>query len=68
MPARTPSQEKQRSRSYLGSGKNFDYAVSDYAVSYADQVEKDYEAFGVAVRAGRFPAETSASEIETAIR
>jgi Uncharacterized protein conserved in bacteria (DUF2252) len=53
---------------YLGSGKNFDYAVSDYAISYADQVEKDYEAFRVAVGAGRFPTETSASAIETAIR
>jgi uncharacterized protein (DUF2252 family) len=53
---------------YLGSGENFDYAVSDYAVSYAGQVEKDYNAFRVAVRAGRFPTETSASEIETAIR
>jgi uncharacterized protein (DUF2252 family) len=53
---------------YLGSGKNFDYAVSNYAVSYADQVEKDYDAFSVAARAGRFPTETSASEIETAIR
>jgi uncharacterized protein (DUF2252 family) len=47
---------------YLGSGKNFDSAVSDYAISYADQVEKDYEAFHAAVRAGRFPTETSASE------
>jgi uncharacterized protein (DUF2252 family) len=53
---------------YLGSGENFDYAVSDYAVSYAGRVEKDYNAFRVAVRAGRFPTETSASEIETAIR
>jgi uncharacterized protein (DUF2252 family) len=53
---------------YLGSGKSFDYAVSDYAVSYAGQVEKDYNAFRVAVRVGRFPTETSASEIETAIR
>src|SRR5262245_35813410 len=25
---------------YLGSGKNFDHAVSDYAISYSDQVEK----------------------------
>jgi uncharacterized protein (DUF2252 family) len=53
---------------YLGSGKNFDSAVSDYAISYADQVEKDYEAFRVAVRAGRFPTETSTSEVETAFR
>jgi uncharacterized protein (DUF2252 family) len=53
---------------YLGSNDNFDDAISDYALSYADQVEKDYEAFRGAVRAGRFPTETSASEIETAIR
>jgi len=53
---------------YLGSGKNLDYAVSDYAVSYADQVEKDYDAFRGAVHAGRFPTETSVSEIETAIQ
>jgi uncharacterized protein (DUF2252 family) len=53
---------------YLGSGNNFDDAIADYAVSYADQVKKDYEAFQAAVHAGRFPTETSSSEIETAIR
>jgi uncharacterized protein (DUF2252 family) len=53
---------------YLGLTENFDYAVSDYAVSYANQVEKDYEAFRVAVRAGRFPTETSASGVEAAVR
>jgi uncharacterized protein (DUF2252 family) len=53
---------------YLGSGNNFDDAVADYAVSYAGQVKKDYEAFQAAVRAGRFPTETSSSQIETAIR
>ena len=50
---------------YLGSGSNFDDAITDYAVAYADQVEKDYDAFHAAVRAGRFPTETSSSEIET---
>src|SRR6516165_6298859 len=50
---------------YLGSGSNFDDAITDYAVAYADQVEKDYDAFHAAVRADRFPTETSSSEIET---
>jgi uncharacterized protein (DUF2252 family) len=52
---------------YLGSGTNFEDAVADYAVSYADQVEKDYKAFQAAVRTGRFRTETSSSEIECAI-
>ena len=50
---------------YLGSGSNFDDAITDYAEAYADQVEKDYNAFHVAVRAGRFPTEASSSEIKT---
>ena len=50
---------------YLGSGSNFDDAITDYAVAYADQVEKDYNAFHAAVRAGRFPTEASSSEIKT---
>src|SRR5215467_3773736 len=49
---------------YLGSGSNFDDAITDYATAYADQVEKDYHAFHAAVRAGRFPTETSTSKIE----
>jgi len=52
-------------RGYLGSGSNFDDAITDYAAAYADQVEKDYDAFHAAVRAGRFPMERSSSEIET---
>jgi len=50
---------------YLGLGNNFDDAITDYAAAYADQVEKDYDAFHAAVRAGRFPAETSSSKVET---
>jgi hypothetical protein len=53
---------------YLGSGSNFDDAITGYAVAYADLVEKDYETFRSAVRVGRFPIETSPSEVETAIR
>src|SRR5262245_33243838 len=49
---------------YLGSGSSFDDAITDYAAAYADWVEKDYDAFHAAVRAGRFPTETSSSKIE----
>jgi uncharacterized protein (DUF2252 family) len=43
---------------YLGTSENFDESLRDYALGYADQVEKDYETFKRAVRAGRFPTET----------
>ena len=49
---------------YLGSGSNFDDAITDYAAAYSDQVQKDYDAFHAAVRAGRFPTEASSSKIE----
>ena len=48
---------------YLGSGSNFDDAITDYAAAYANQVEKDYDAFHAAVGAGRFPTETPSSEV-----
>ena len=35
---------------YLGKGDTFDHAIADFAVSYADQVERDYENFVKAVR------------------
>ena len=41
---------------YLGSGPVFDEALTQFAVAYADQTERDYETFVRAVRAGRFPA------------
>jgi uncharacterized protein (DUF2252 family) len=53
---------------YLGSSDTFDVAIRDYAVGYADQVEKDYETFREAVRNGRFPVEPRPSEAEQAIR
>jgi uncharacterized protein (DUF2252 family) len=53
---------------YLGAADNFDDALTDYAVAYADQVEADYHAFRAAAKAGRFPTETTRSEMETAIR
>jgi uncharacterized protein (DUF2252 family) len=39
---------------YLGGGDSFDRAISDFARSYADQNERDYEAFSAAADSGRF--------------
>ena len=41
---------------YLGSGAAFDRALVDFAVTYANQTERDYETFVRAVRAGRLQA------------
>jgi uncharacterized protein (DUF2252 family) len=53
---------------YLGSTDKFDEAMGDYAVAYADQVERDYEAFVRAIRNGRLKTDLSASRLETALR
>jgi uncharacterized protein (DUF2252 family) len=42
---------------YLGKGDAFDRALADFAVTYADQNERDYEELVRAVRAGRLTAE-----------
>ena len=42
--------------SYLGKGDTFDRAIADFSVAYADQNEKDYEAFAAAVKSGRLTA------------
>jgi uncharacterized protein (DUF2252 family) len=39
---------------YLGTGSRFNDALAEFAVAYADQTERDYEAFARAVKAGRF--------------
>jgi hypothetical protein len=44
--------------SYLGKGPAFDRAIADFSATYADQNEKDYEAFAAAVKSGRLTAET----------
>ena len=43
---------------YLGPGDVFDQAIADFAATYADQNERDYEALVTAVKSGRLPAET----------
>ena len=44
--------------SYLGKGNAFDRAIADFAIAYADQNERDYEAFVSAVGSGRLTAQT----------
>lgn len=41
---------------YLGSSDGFDQAVADFALRYADQNERDYEAFEKAIESGRIEA------------
>ncbi|HEX6256489.1 MAG TPA: DUF2252 domain-containing protein [Euzebyales bacterium] len=45
--------------SYLGKGARFDAAVTEFAVRYADQNERDHEAFGRAVDSGRLDAQSA---------
>ncbi|MFZ0324490.1 MAG: DUF2252 domain-containing protein [Actinomycetes bacterium] len=42
---------------YLGRSEVFDQAVASWAMAYADQAERDFQALVRAVRAGRLPAE-----------
>ena len=44
--------------SYLGKGDAFDRAIADFCAAYADQNERDYEAFAAAVKSGRLTART----------
>jgi uncharacterized protein (DUF2252 family) len=41
---------------YLGSGDNFDRAIAEFSVAYADQNERDYAAFKDAIDTGQIPA------------
>ncbi|WP_233836107.1 DUF2252 domain-containing protein [Paraburkholderia sp. ZP32-5] len=44
--------------SYIGRGEQFAEALTGYAMSYADQVEQDYDVFMKACRAGKLEART----------
>jgi hypothetical protein len=43
---------------YLGLSDAFDRALASFAEAYADQNERDFEAFRAAVDSGRLVAET----------
>jgi hypothetical protein len=53
---------------YLGSKDTFDEALADYAVAYADQVERDHATFSDAVRNGKLKSDLSPSELTTTLR
>ena len=42
---------------YIGNKDSFPKAVGDFAVAYADQTERDYQALVKAVESGRVAAE-----------
>ena len=44
--------------SYLGNGETFDRALAQFAETYADQNERDYETLTKAVKAGEIETET----------
>jgi uncharacterized protein (DUF2252 family) len=44
--------------SYFGKGDAFDQAIADFSAAYADQNERDYDAFTAAVNSGRLTAQT----------
>lgn len=53
---------------YLGKGEAFDQAIGDYAVGYADQVERDYATFIQAIRDGQLKTGLSRSQLEATIK
>jgi uncharacterized protein (DUF2252 family) len=53
---------------YLGGSDKFDQAMGDYAVAYADQVERDYATFAAAARSGRVKTDLSLGELESVLR
>ncbi len=44
--------------SYLGKGDAFDQAVANFSATYADQNERDYQAFTAAANSGRLTVQT----------
>jgi uncharacterized protein (DUF2252 family) len=46
---------------YLGHGPSFDEAVADFAMAYADQTERDWQAFRQAIAEGRIPVAEEAA-------
>jgi uncharacterized protein (DUF2252 family) len=44
---------------YLGASATFDQAIAAFAEAYADQVERDYQAFLAAIKSGRITAATA---------
>jgi len=52
---------------YLGSKDTFDEAIADYALAYADQVERDFTVFEAAVRSGKLKSDLSPDALVTTL-
>jgi uncharacterized protein (DUF2252 family) len=48
---------------YLGDGKGFDRAITDFSARYADQNELDYQQFTAAIQSGRLEASDEATQV-----
>ncbi|HWD55786.1 MAG TPA: DUF2252 domain-containing protein [Acidimicrobiales bacterium] len=55
--AHARSGDRMAIASYLGNNASFEKALARFAESYADQNERDYEAFAAACKSGRLHAE-----------
>jgi uncharacterized protein (DUF2252 family) len=53
---------------YLGKSDDFEKSIGEYAVAYADQVERDYAVFSLAIRAGRLKSDLSNNELASLLR
>jgi uncharacterized protein (DUF2252 family) len=53
---------------YLGKSDEFEQAIGDYAVAYADQVERDYAVFVKAARDGELKTDLGKSELADLLR
>ncbi|HTR16374.1 MAG TPA: DUF2252 domain-containing protein [Acetobacteraceae bacterium] len=42
---------------YMGGGSVFDHAIADFALAYADQTERDWQAFRAAIDTGRLTSQ-----------
>ena len=65
--AHARSGEPAKISGYLGKSDEFDEAIADFAVAYADQSERDHDVLMKAVRAGRLEVSVE-PERESAIR
>lgn len=53
---------------YVGCGTAFDAAIARYAIAYADQVDRDFEAFRDGIQSARFLTDAMPPGIEQALR
>ncbi|MDB5338001.1 MAG: hypothetical protein JWN70_3620 [Planctomycetaceae bacterium] len=53
---------------YLGDGTSFDDAIAQYAVSYADQTERDFASFQSAIQSGQIRTDTMPAPAEQILR